>query len=153
MQTYDLARDLRDKEVPTISGFHSPMEKECLMLLLRGTQPVIHCPARSLGKMRLSKEHKTAIQNNRLLILSPFQGNQHRLTAALAQKRNHFVAALANAVFIAYASPGSKTEALAQQIIAWGKPVLTFNSTNNQNLIDLGAQSIDNYIGSYRWRQ
>ncbi len=29
LQTYDLARALRDAGVTVISGFHSPMEKEC----------------------------------------------------------------------------------------------------------------------------
>jgi predicted Rossmann fold nucleotide-binding protein DprA/Smf involved in DNA uptake len=36
VHTYDLARALRDAGVPVICGFHSPMEKECLDLLLRG---------------------------------------------------------------------------------------------------------------------
>ena len=40
LRTYDLARALRDAGVPVIGGFHSPMEKECLDLLLRGRQPV-----------------------------------------------------------------------------------------------------------------
>lgn len=142
LKTYDLARSLRDSETPTVSGFHSPMEKECLLLLLRGTQPVIYCPARSLEKMRLSKEHKAAVERDRLIILSPFQ-NQHRMTSVLAQERNQFVATLADAVFIAYASPESKTEALAQQIVKWNKPLLTFESSDNQNLIKLGAQTID----------
>jgi hypothetical protein len=34
LKTYDLARDLRDADVPVIGGFHTPMEKECLRLLL-----------------------------------------------------------------------------------------------------------------------
>ncbi len=118
------------------------MEKECLLLLLRGAQPVIYCPARSLEKMRLLKAHKAAVECDRLLILSPFQ-NQHRMTSVIAQKRNQFVAALADAVFIAYASPNSKTEALARQILKWNKPLLTFESSDNQNLIELGAQTID----------
>src|SRR5438094_1327940 len=41
LQTYDLARALRDAGIPVIGGFHSPMEKECLALLLRGTQPLV----------------------------------------------------------------------------------------------------------------
>jgi predicted Rossmann fold nucleotide-binding protein DprA/Smf involved in DNA uptake len=53
LQTYDLARVLRNAGVTVISGFHSPMEKECLALLLRGTQPVIVCPARSIERMRV----------------------------------------------------------------------------------------------------
>ena len=45
LQTYDLARALRDAGIAVIGGFHSPMEKECLELLLRGRQPVVICPA------------------------------------------------------------------------------------------------------------
>ena len=36
VQTYDLARTLRDAGVPVIGGFQSPMEKECLDFLLHG---------------------------------------------------------------------------------------------------------------------
>jgi hypothetical protein len=46
VHTYDLARALRNSDVPVIGGFQSPMEKECLYLLLRGQQPIVICPAR-----------------------------------------------------------------------------------------------------------
>src|SRR5437879_8919183 len=49
--TYELAQALRAAEVTVISGFHSPMEKECLNLLLRGSQPVIVAPARGIEEM------------------------------------------------------------------------------------------------------
>src|SRR5438552_478970 len=48
LRTYDLARALRDARITVVGGFHSPMEKECLDLLLRGTGPVVICPARSI---------------------------------------------------------------------------------------------------------
>src|SRR5579883_2639216 len=44
----DAATALRDAGVPVVSGFHSPVERECLRILLRGTQPVVICPARSI---------------------------------------------------------------------------------------------------------
>ena len=50
VKAYDLAQILRDVGMTVISGFHSPMERECLTILLRGTQPVIICPARSINK-------------------------------------------------------------------------------------------------------
>ena len=53
LRAYDYAKRLRDDGVAVIGGFHSPVEQECLRILLRGTQPVIICPARSLGEMRL----------------------------------------------------------------------------------------------------
>ena len=48
LRTYDLALPLREAGVPVIGGFHTPMEKECLEVLLRGQQPVVICPARSI---------------------------------------------------------------------------------------------------------
>src|SRR5437867_2686737 len=39
LRIYDLVRALRDAGIPIIGGFHSPMEKECLTLLVRGTEP------------------------------------------------------------------------------------------------------------------
>ena len=48
MDTYDLAQHLRDIGVTVISGFHSPMEQECLHILLRSPNPVIWCLARGL---------------------------------------------------------------------------------------------------------
>src|SRR5881296_2719390 len=69
LQTYDLARALRDTGVTVIGGFHSPMEKECLALLLRGRQPVIICPARSIEKLRLPTAWKALLAEDRLLLL------------------------------------------------------------------------------------
>ncbi|MFG6097358.1 DNA-processing protein DprA [Leptothoe sp. ISB3NOV94-8A] len=152
LNTYDFARTLRDTGTATISGFHSPMEKECLNLLHRGAQPILYCPARSLEKMRLFRDIKAAIENERMLLLSPFAVKQNRATAALAQTRNNLVAALADAIFIAYAAPGSKTEALAKQAVAWRKPLLTFESSDNQNLRDLGAQVITPAFGRNFWQ-
>src|SRR5215471_2050218 len=51
LRTYDLIRALRDAGVALIGGFHSPMEKECLTLLLRGSQPVLVCPARAMDRL------------------------------------------------------------------------------------------------------
>ena len=48
LTTYDQAAKWRDAGRCVISGFHSPVEKECLQILLRGTQPIIVCPARVL---------------------------------------------------------------------------------------------------------
>jgi predicted Rossmann fold nucleotide-binding protein DprA/Smf involved in DNA uptake len=131
LKTYDLARLLRDRGVPVIGGFHSPMEKECLRLLLRGQQPVVICPARSIENMRLPSEWRRPLAEGRLLVLSPFDERHRRATAALAAIRSEFVVALARAVFIAHAEPGSKTESLRQKIKTWNKPVLTFEGNED----------------------
>src|SRR3990170_4288858 len=53
LSAYDTARKLRDGGMAVISGIHSPVEKECLRILLRVKQPIIICSARALEKIRL----------------------------------------------------------------------------------------------------
>jgi len=142
LQTYDLACALRNAGVTVISGFHSPMEKECLTLLLRGTQPIVICPGRGIEKMRLPAEWKAPLAEGRLLLLSPFAEKLRRVTADLAQKRNEFVAALADAVFVAHAAPGSKMELFCHGMLTSGKPLLTLKSDNNNHLLALGARPL-----------
>ncbi|MBF2075246.1 MAG: DNA-processing protein DprA [Synechococcales cyanobacterium C42_A2020_086] len=143
LKTYDLAQSLRDGEIPVISGFNTPIEQDCLKIMLRGTQPIIHCPACSLHKMRLSPEQKQAISENRLLLISPFSSSYPRVTAELASKRNDMIGAIAHTIFIAYASPSSKTQAFAQSLISAGKSVITFASPSNPLLQEQSIVGLD----------
>ena len=141
--TYDLARALREAGVPVISGFHSPIEKDCLDLLLRGSQPIVICPARSIEKMRFGKSLKENIEKERVLVLSPFEESVKRPIAETSQRRNQFVGALAAAVFVAYADPGGKTEEFCKAILKAEKPLYTFESQYNKTIVDAGAKPID----------
>jgi predicted Rossmann fold nucleotide-binding protein DprA/Smf involved in DNA uptake len=141
LKTYDLARALRESQIPIIGGFHSPMEKECFKLLLRGNQPVIICPARSMWS-RIPGEWKLPKNQGRLLIVSPFEEKHRHPTAELAQERNEFVAALADNIFVAYAFPGSKTERFCKKVIFWDKTLFTLESQDNTTLIALGARPL-----------
>lgn len=143
LKTYDLACSLRDAGVTVIGGFHSPMEKECLTLLLRGRQPIIICPARSIEGMRLPKLLRKPIDDGRMLLLSSFPASQNRTTAQNAKPRNLFVAALADEVFVSHASPGGKTEHFCRQVVTWGKPLLTFDAPENAGLLAMGARAVD----------
>ena len=142
LKTYDLARAMRDAGVPVIGGFQTPMERECLRLLLRGKQPIVVCPARGIDNMRLPRDWRPALEDGRLLVLSPFPATARRATGELAAQRNDLVADLAQRVFIAHAAPGSKTEAFAHKLAATGKPLLTLDSPANANLVEMGAQIV-----------
>ena len=131
---------MRDGGVPVIGGFQTPMEKECLHLLLRGSQPVVVCPARSIHKMRIPRDWRDPLKDGRMLVLSPFPSSQRRPTAELAAQRNELVAKLARRVFIAHAAPSGKTEAFAHRLAASGKPLLTLDSPANANLVRMGAE-------------
>jgi predicted Rossmann fold nucleotide-binding protein DprA/Smf involved in DNA uptake len=142
LQVHDLARGWRTSGVTVISGFHSPVEQECLAVLLRGPGPVIVCPARGLARMRLKREYKEPMAAGRLLLMSPFGEKVRRMTADTALTRNRFVAALADTVLIAHAQPGSKTEQLAQEVVGWGKQVYTLDHPANGYLLALGAKPL-----------
>jgi predicted Rossmann fold nucleotide-binding protein DprA/Smf involved in DNA uptake len=142
LRIYDLARELRDAGIPIISGFHSPMEKECLYLLLRGDQPVVICPGRGIDGMRLSAAWRKEMSRNRLLLLSPFEPRLRRPTKALAEIRNRFVAMIADSVLVAHAEPGSKTERLCLELLEKGKSLYSLGMTENNNLIEKGALGI-----------
>ena len=143
LKTYDLAKAMREAGVPVIGGFQTPMEKECLRLLIRGNQPVVVCPARSIEKMRIPRDWRPALDEGRLLVMSPFPSTRRRPTVELAAQRNDLVAGLAHRVFIAHAAPGGKTEAFARKIAASGKPLLTLDSPANANLLAIGARAVD----------
>ena len=147
LKTYDLARAMREAGVVVIGGFQTPMEKECLHLLLRGSQPVVVCPARGIDSMRVPREWRAALGEDRLLVLSPFPSTRSRPTAELATQRNDLVAELAAQVFIAHAAPGSKTEAFARKLAALGKPLLTLDSPANANMVEMGAKVVDTERG------
>jgi predicted Rossmann fold nucleotide-binding protein DprA/Smf involved in DNA uptake len=142
LQTYDLAQHLRQACVPVIGGFHSPMERECLTILLRGTQPVIVCPARSLQGMRVQAEYRQPLETGRLLFVSPFDGKDRRVTEETALFRNRFVGALADAIFVAHAEPHSKTEQFCHEIAKWRKPLYTLDAKANENLLAMGAKPL-----------
>ena len=142
VQTYDLAHKLRRAGVTVIGGFHSPMERQCLAILLRSPHPVIVCPARSLRK-RVPPEFRQPLEEGRLLLLSPFAVAVNRADEETARHRNRVVAALADQIFAAYAAPNSNTEFFCREILAWRKPLYTLAGDANENLLALGAKPIN----------
>lgn len=119
LRAHDTARRMRDEGVTVISGFHSPIEKECLRILLRGKQPIIICLARAIETMRIPTECRAAFAAGRLLFVSPFIKQPKRVTKESALRRNEVVAALADEVFIAHITPGGQTEQMAERLKRW----------------------------------
>jgi hypothetical protein len=124
LKTFDAITRMRDEGQILIGGFHSVMEWECLDILLRGRQPVIWVPARSIVGMHLKPELVPAFDAGRLLILSPFPPKDKRITATLAEARNRFVGALADRIFIPHAAPNSRTLAICDQLKSSGKQIV-----------------------------
>jgi hypothetical protein len=136
----------RARELTVLGGFHSPAEQEELAVLLRPPGRAVVCPARSIETMRLKPEWRAPFAEGRPVLLSPFPATLRRTTRDSAWQRNRLVAALADTVVIAHARPGSATWQLAEQVLAWGKPLFTLPHAANEGLMGLGARMIE--VGS-----
>ncbi len=143
LRAYDLARTLRDAGITVIGGFHSPIEKDCFDLLIKGSQPIILCPARSLENMLIKKKFRKPLDEGRLLFLSPFAKKIKRQTGQTSQLRNQFMGIIANVVFVAHAVADGKIEEMSDEILTLNKPIYTFENEYNNTLIEMGAQPIN----------
>lgn len=114
LKAYDRARDLREKGTPVIGGFHTPVEKDMLEILLKGKGPIVICPARGLEGMRIPKAWSSAIEQGRLLLVSIFDQRISRVTKESAHQRNLLVFALASDWVFIHIQPGGETEKLAE---------------------------------------
>ena len=128
VETYHYAHILRSKNRTIISGFQTPMEKECLRVFLNGPQKLIICPARGLENIRIRPEWRKGLKTGRLLIVSPFPKEIRRATAQLSLERNRFVAELADEICVPYAAEGSKTAEFLKLIEKSGKEVFNLSA-------------------------
>ena len=88
-----------------ISGFHSPLERSVLEVLLIARSKAVIALARDVGKARLPSAWRQAALIGAVAIAS-VEPNVQRLTEDLASLRNDWVAALADNLVIAHAEPG-----------------------------------------------
>ncbi len=143
-QSYDFVFKMRTREnISFVSGFHSPMERECLRNIAAGAAGIIWCIAKSLESFKLPEDLQKAFDDGRILILSSFPEKITRITKETSTLRNKLVAAIADESFFSYAAPGGKTEKLCCETLEWGKPVFTLKDPENQGIIDRGAIPID----------
>ena len=102
LKCYDWATEQREKGNCIISGFHSQIEKDVLHYLLKGKQPIILALSRGL-KEKLEPEFEKPLQQNRLLIITPFEQSVKRISA---QTRNQLMIGLADNIVVGFASAG-----------------------------------------------
>ena len=124
LRAHDAARRMREDGTTVISGFHSPIEKECLKILLRGTQPIIICPGHAIESMRIPADCRAAFEAGRILFLSPFSIHPKRVTKESALRRNEVIAALADAAYLAHIDIGGKTDQIARKLAEWKVPLV-----------------------------
>ncbi len=113
IEAIDLAQRWRAENRAVISGFHTPVEKECLRIFLRGPQRIVICPARGLDPFQLPADWQPKFTHGELLIVSPFDSSVRRPTKETAEIRTCLVLSLAQSKTIIHASPGGSLSRLA----------------------------------------
>lgn len=111
LKCYDWAIEQREQGNCVISGFHSQIEKDVFHYLLKGDQPIIIAMARGL-KQRNEPTIKKALDQGRILIISPFDKEVKRITTKTAITRNQLMIELADKITVGYVSTGGNLEEL-----------------------------------------
>lgn len=125
LRCYDWAIAQREAGNCVISGFHSPLEKDVLRYLLKGRQPVVLALARGM-KQSWEPPLQKALDDGRLLIISPFSETTHRASSDTAAVRNDLMIQLAGRVVVGHVDPEGM---LARQIrLIKDKEVSYFNN-------------------------
>ena len=92
-----------------IGGFHSPLERSVLEVLLAAHGKVVIALARDVGNARMPSTWRQAALKGEIAVVSVTPDVQ-RLTGTLARLRNDWVSNLAASTVIAYAQPGGQLE-------------------------------------------
>ncbi|MFN9479674.1 MAG: hypothetical protein ACK6C0_09560 [Betaproteobacteria bacterium] len=122
LKTLDWARSYQPDGRVLLSGFHSPLERECLDSFLQRRVPAIVFVARAIADYRLPQPWVAAVENGDLLLASASLG-ERRISAATSALRNRLLVQWADELVVLYAAAGSRTQSLADGFAASGRPV------------------------------
>lgn len=125
LKVHDYAKEIRDGEMGVISGFHAPVEKEVLEVLLKGSCPIIVVLGRRLEGARIPVAWRTEVEKGRILVLSPFKEYQSYVTKEMSLKRNDLAARIAGQVMVVHASEGGN---LQGQVEKWKSEGITIEN-------------------------
>ncbi len=141
VKAQDWARVSRNNDLAFLGGFHTSVEQECLRVFLKGSCPIVLCPARGLPK-RIPREWEKPLEDRRLLVLSCFEDDVKRPTAETASRRNDLILVMAQEILVLHAPPSSRTFALAEKALSLKKAVWTLAAPANDSLVAMGARKI-----------
>ena len=111
LKSLDWAKHMKDKGECVISCFHSRIEKNVFEILLKGKQPLILMLARGMKK-RWPNEIRKAVEQERLLVVSPFAESVKNITTETANSRNQIMIDLADEIFLAYTDKNGNLDKL-----------------------------------------
>ena len=115
LKSLDWAKSKKDQGQCVISCIHSRIERDVFEILLKGKQPLILVLARGM-KERWPRGIRKAVDQERLLVISPFAENIKYVTEKTAKKRNQIMIDLADEVMLAYAQKNGSLEKLISAV-------------------------------------
>jgi hypothetical protein len=113
LKCYDWAISMRESGKCVISGFHSPLEKDVFDILMKGNQPIIIALARGM-RQKLEPQWVQPMNENRLLIVTPFEETHKTTNRYSAKIRNQLMIDLATDITVGFLNPmGSLTSLIS----------------------------------------
>ena len=113
MRCLDWAMRMRDEGMCVMSGFQSPLEREVLDILLKGTSPLILVLARRMWDERhIPALFCQPLADGRLLVVSPVSQSIRRVDARSAALRNRSILDHADRLFLGALDPDGSLEEL-----------------------------------------
>lgn len=113
MACLDWATRMRDEGVCVMSGFQSPLEKEVLNILLKGTSPLVLVLARRMWEERhIPAVFRKPLKEGRLLVVSPVAQTVFRVDSRSAEVRNRYILETAERIVVGACSPNGNLDAL-----------------------------------------
>lgn len=109
-----------------ISGFHSPLERSILEVLLTADAPAVLALVQDPTRVRLPAPWKQAAQRGTLTIIGP-AAVRGRLTAEMASERNDWVAAIASQIVVAHAAPIGELKIQVERWREEGRPLVVLS--------------------------
>lgn len=111
LKSYDWAKAKREEGTCIICSNHSQIEKDVFEILLKGKQSFILVLPRHMKK-RWEPEIVEAVNQNRLLVIAPFDNPVKRVTRETATKKNETIIELADHITVGYKTPDGQLDML-----------------------------------------
>lgn len=124
MRCFDWAVQQSMEQHCVVSGFSSRMERDVLHFLLKGSCTIIVVLARSMYKV-LPYEWQAAFDQGRMLVIST--SDTPRQSRQTAQRRNQYVAELADTLYLAGATDTSSLIYLQQLFSFKSKTISSYH--------------------------
>ena len=115
LKSYDWAKEQREIANCIVCGNHSQIEKDVFEILLKGKQPLILMLARGM-KSRWNTEIEKAVQENKLLVISPFEKETKQITRETAKIRNGIIIEISDKIIVGYKSKNGQLEKLLKGV-------------------------------------